>query len=275
MKYCIAILFLFLLLPFVGCSDSDTTNSSTDLTGNLKGIIGAIDSNGVATERTGFKVELIGTSYSTVTDSTGYWEINNIPTRTYIIKYSKAGYQPYKSQFAFLGGSTIWLSDNNQVLLIRQPAKMKAELDLLSVGADSLTFQVGGLVSGHIFVIERTPVWFGSITLFGKSREIDITNRASYLYSYLSDGNRYYFHANTTPTSININIPIISPGNYFAIGDTMYCRMYACLTTIPTIGYQGFPVQSSGPDSFIDPETRAYTPIGTSEGSNILSAIVK
>ncbi len=283
MDYFKSILLVVLFLPFVGCSES-TSENSLDIKGNLKGIVAAIDSNGVATSRGGFKVELLGTSYSTLTDSTGLWEFKDVPTRTYIIQYSKAGYQPYKSQFFFLGGSTVWLSDNNQLLYLRQPSKMKAVLDVIEapnfVTDSTGTHQLSGLVSGHISVNEPTPVWIGTITLFAKSQAINIADRTSYIASYLSDFRGYCFRADSTPVSINIDIPLYdgrNPTTYFGLGDSIYCRMYTFLTTIPIEGYTkgSYLYEDWGPDHFIDPETRAYIPLGTSEGSNILSTVIQ
>ena len=108
------ILLLLLATVFLdGCKDSTNVNTSGGgtLVGDLKGRVSLLDQNGnqISNGRD-VLVSCEGTSYSAITDSTGFWVIHNLPTRTYSVAYTKDGFDTMKvTSYTFVGGGTQWL----------------------------------------------------------------------------------------------------------------------------------------------------------------------
>ena len=73
------LVFVFILLPFLGFSQ-----------GNLSGKVQ--DTEGVIP---GATIQLVGTSYATVSDANGHFEIQDIPKGKYSIEIRSVGFKPY------------------------------------------------------------------------------------------------------------------------------------------------------------------------------------
>ncbi len=109
------IFILSTLVSLIGCKgepgqEGPQGPAGPNLTGNIIGYSRLIDVNGNrATNHGGIAVTIEGTSLSTITASDGGWEINNLPTGTYTISFSKAGYGIQKEVgYQFVGGGTVY-----------------------------------------------------------------------------------------------------------------------------------------------------------------------
>ncbi len=106
MKKIYVVLFL---LPFLFISCEKTETVPLNLKGTLKGYITTRDEFGkVNNDSENIIIELEGSDplLSFITDSTGVYEINEIPTGTYNVIISKEGYGEYQNQgVQIVGGS--------------------------------------------------------------------------------------------------------------------------------------------------------------------------
>nr|WP_294927087.1 TonB-dependent receptor [uncultured Flavobacterium sp.] len=55
-------------------------------------------------------VQLLGTNYKTVTDSLGYYDLENVPTKTYKVKVSSTGFKPVTQKISVVEGQNITLN---------------------------------------------------------------------------------------------------------------------------------------------------------------------
>jgi hypothetical protein len=145
------ILLLTLLVAMLtGCSDD--TPSSQQLTGKLKGTVVLYDTHGNrVADRSGVLIQAEGTSYSTRTDAGGNWTLDNIPTQTYSLEFTKDGYAPYKNtSYSFVGGGTVLYRDT---VYLSQLMPYTVVIDSVYAAYNDwpyYTYEDLGYVSGHI-----------------------------------------------------------------------------------------------------------------------------
>jgi hypothetical protein len=116
MKITTAIVALFIIALIAGgCSkaESPVGSSSSEMTGNLIGWVILKHTSGVdITDKSGVSVNVEGTPYATTTDANGKWTLTNLPSGTYTVTISKAGYGTYRQfGYQFVGGGNAYFSD--------------------------------------------------------------------------------------------------------------------------------------------------------------------
>jgi hypothetical protein len=108
-----AIILVF-LISLIGCK-GDPGPAGPLLTGSISGKTVLVDDSGNwQSNSSGITVSLEGTLYSAVSDSSGFWQLNNIPTGIYIISMYKAGF--FKEgfpNFQFAGGGKFFWGENS------------------------------------------------------------------------------------------------------------------------------------------------------------------
>ena len=118
-KYCsITIISLTSLLSVIlGCKGETgpTGPSGPLLTGNIEGYAILYHEYDYAyPNSSGITVSLEGTTMSTMTDSTGWWKLQDITTGTYNIIFEKIGFFSKKIySVQFVGGGTLYLNQKN------------------------------------------------------------------------------------------------------------------------------------------------------------------
>ena len=290
MKILLALLFLSLCC--FGCSSTDmnpASGSNGVPVGTLKGTVSLIDTvSQHVVDKSGVLVELLGTSYSAITDTGGLWSIPNLPSRTYNIKYSKPGYDPYKVQVAFLGGATVWLDSVELFHKLSFSTVLDAVILPPPDSIDTLGKSHYGVGYIYAHFSKNTPlhVYLGTMIIAGPRPDITIEDESSYRVALLNTSQTGYFTVKTNPDSSNdISIPIYNGEAYygtllvpslqksFSKGDTIYVRSYPYITSIPCIATIGvFAVDAK---YYIDPENRKRVFYGVGEASNVLSVVVK
>lgn len=116
----IYLVFLFLVLLFSGWKMNSYTDDN--LTGSLTGIAG-LHSNGGYWYGAGTLVQLFGTSKTALTDSNGFWKIDDVPAGVYTIVYSRENFftiKQYNVQFVgsgsfFTGEQYLFEIDNRSI----------------------------------------------------------------------------------------------------------------------------------------------------------------
>jgi hypothetical protein len=152
MKYRILKILLFLLI-FIGCKKTEIIQFNSK--GTIKGEIGSRDERAFYHDSLSDVLLIVDGSdplISTSTDSTGKFEINDVPAGTYNIIFSKEGYGTIPILgFKFVGGiEPIYITFH---LLQKSSTKIES-LSLELIGADSF------LIKGTIFFnkeIYQTP----------------------------------------------------------------------------------------------------------------------
>jgi len=121
-----SILLLLALLHLFGCSSNDAvTNGNGGTTGDLVGTAALNDANlQPLDDYSGILVQIEGTSFSAITDSRGNWAIHNLPSKTYAITFSKAGFYTWHDKsFTFVAGEPVRYRDvkNNRFYVFLGP----------------------------------------------------------------------------------------------------------------------------------------------------------
>jgi hypothetical protein len=240
-----ALLFLLLLLAVSSCKQ--TTTPAEIPTGTLKGNIVLVDYNDKPiTNKSGVLVQLDGTSFSATTDAAGYWTIENLPSRTYNLTFSKPGFSSIRGQEAFLGGATVWYNDPSYPIYIPQPSRDTVILDGILFG------KLWGLYIHSLRKIVKDPAYFLIIT--GNQPHLDAADAKSYRNYQVR-----YANALSSPDSLSMVVYVYNTDeifNGFSSGDTIYFRLY------PT----------TGSFRYSDPDTDLNVYVGIGPGSNELSA---
>jgi len=278
-----AITLLLVTCFATGCgSTEDTTTSSSAPSGTLKGAVSLLDTTGQqSSDKSGVKVELLGTSYLAISNSDGVWSIPNLPSRTYTLCYSKPGYDTIKSQFAFLGGETVWIRNTtNPIILFHKPV-FTAILDLFILPIDSYIDSLGqehgteGSIAGHFSQNAPAKTALGAEVILGKNPSLDIKNSASFDTMFVSNNGLYVGKYNTSD-EINVTTNLHSAAKqlrFFHSGDTIYCRIYPFIST--TVWDPSTANSTKAPSSYVNPEDQQRIYYGVGEGSNVLSVVMK
>ncbi len=249
------------VLGILGCSDSNTSTNtggnSTGPTGTLRGGDGKYNITQLRDARfrflkdkSGILVQCEGTSFSAVTDSNGFWEIHNLPTSTYSISFSKAGYTTFKNtSFQFVGGG-IQLYNSSITLL--QPITFSYTLD--AVVTPTLKDK-WWYVYGHTSDNAPDSVNIFILYVLSHSSTIEIEDVESAASSFTDDVNTSF---STHDGSFSFKSPITSGLQNFQYGDTVFVRAFPYLYT----------------QNYYDVASKKTIVTGYGQGSNVLSAIV-
>ena len=89
MKFIAIILGLFAVSSIMSCRVQ--TAPSESAFADVIGLV-ALDSGGISPTPSGVTVSLEGTNFSTITDDSGRFELKNVPSGTYSVRWSKPGY---------------------------------------------------------------------------------------------------------------------------------------------------------------------------------------
>jgi hypothetical protein len=108
------LLLLALLIGAVlllsACKDSTSTSATPgDIIGTIYRVYDTLYQP--MANRGGVTIALLGTPYSTQSDSTGRWQLTNIPAGTYTIRFTRTGYVSKTKQNFVFGGNGTFLYD--------------------------------------------------------------------------------------------------------------------------------------------------------------------
>ncbi len=105
------IIYILIVSLFIGCKSDEvvTVYKGGRATGRLQGVAKlALASGEIGTNHSRVLIQVENTPFRAVSDSTGFWYIDNLPTATYIISFSKDGYCTWKNtSFPFVGGGVV------------------------------------------------------------------------------------------------------------------------------------------------------------------------
>ena len=110
MKFTAIILGLFVLSSIISCRLQTAPLETADVTGLVVLVSGMF-----LPTPSGVTVSLEGTNFSTVTDNSGKFEMKNVPSGTYTVRWSKPGYGDVRSIGAAIQGG------GNTPIYIAQP----------------------------------------------------------------------------------------------------------------------------------------------------------
>lgn len=114
MKYIIPLFTLIMLVCASGCNQYDAPL----VTGSIAGFVTPIDESGATLARDGVKVTIEEAGKSAMTNSDGYWIINDIPAGIYTISFSKNNFSTNKVvAYQFVGNGTAFIT-NTQLPII-------------------------------------------------------------------------------------------------------------------------------------------------------------
>jgi len=249
MRNLIITCFLVIILFCCGCKDSTT---SPGIDGTMIGYVVAHDTVGPS-NNSGVKISLEGTNYSTLSDSSGRWEMTNIPPGTYTIAFTKDNYATEKTiAYKFAGNGTDFLYTQNIYAILW----MKTTLVIRPFDNDVATF------SSRIFRNDPLESLPGTVMLlFGKDSLLSPLNSNSYFYRI---DNLYQSVPPDSTTgysfSFSVKYELLTAG--FKHGDKIFCEAFPSNLKVylqdPVTSYQVL-----GP-SYIDINTykRIYTGFG-------------
>ena len=231
-----------------GCKDSTTiTNSGGGtLVGDLKGRVYLMDQNGnpISNGR-GVLVSCEGTSYSAITDSTGFWVIHDLPTRTYSIAYTKEGFDTIKNtSYTFVGGGTQWIL---QGIAIVQHPTFEVVLDAVAA-----KYKSDGRFDYYSLYGHTVDNWNGLVRI--------VISRIQPFTPYDNNNVNIYIHTIRLENDPSF-IEKFSPDDYVSLHnfDTLYVTAY--------------PASFANP--YFDVQTGKYVYSGLGKQSNVLQIIKK
>ncbi|MEA1899022.1 MAG: carboxypeptidase-like regulatory domain-containing protein [Bacteroidota bacterium] len=161
MKKIFTELILFLLL-FSGCEKSEI--KQLDLKGTLKGKIYTLDEFGYQnSDNENIVIKLKGSEplISIITDTSGIYEIKDIPSGTYNLIISKEGYGEYQRQGIQIVGGNEPLYFNGSII-----EKSSTTIENLSLEiVNSTEVYLKGIVN-HNYIIDQWSFWTPAIRYF-------------------------------------------------------------------------------------------------------------
>jgi hypothetical protein len=225
------------LLCSIGCKENMTGNPQV---GNISGVVILFDTtqNEMASNG-GVSVEIEGTNYRAVSDSTGFWILHNVPASTYSLKFSKEGFATVKNMsVSLVGGGTVWTG----LLGMGRLIQFAAILDSLIVVYTGTTGDTLGYlgVSGRFTSSLSTSYSYQYVyIMLSASPNPDCNDPSTYLDSFFGEIETnnskftYYFMAsvlNVLPKNQKIYVsavPIGGNGSYTNVnnGRTYYANL--------------------------------------------------
>ena len=216
--------FLIATMCVITAISCKTTMSPSEF-GGMKGSVGLDDSAGVRQlNAAGVTVQIRGTSIQTRTDSLGNWQIEQIPTGTYEVLYSKSGFGSIKTCNVQIPGP----GD----LTLRQEILGMPRTDLLSVDSATIITSTNGspwlsvfghplqlttyrrtaviLISPDTLFSQASPYTYLNAGDFGSNTEQTISLGAAALDLHalnMPSGSRAYVTACCGPYDLNTDIP--------------------------------------------------------------------
>jgi len=259
-------IFFLLALVFgiAGCSDNNTSSANGNsgaATGDLYGSVILTDYRGrYIADKSGVLVQFEGTAHSAITDANGKWAIHDLPTRTYIISFSKTGFTTWRdSSYSYIGGGKVYYYEDH--VFGSSPVSL-GEIPRFTVTLDAVVMPTYG-ATGHLFAHTSADApdstYVGLLLLTARTPDMDITDKSSYSYSQIYTSN----NLGKTDTVVNITAQLdYSFGilKTFLPGETVYFKSYPIL---------------NGQNQF-SPTTGTSDLIGYSlTASNVLSGIIQ
>lgn len=262
----------FFILILAGC-DSETGSTGTDaqLRGTLRGRAALLRPGpGLESEPTsaGIKIGLEGTAFSAITNDSGDWELNDIPTSTYTIVFEKEGYGMQKIfSYQFVGGGVAYLSYGTPIRL-RKISTSHAELFYVTM-KDTLDPEYFTYPPSMRVIIKATiadtagwPVEQVANFFFSKNPNV---SKDPSTFDFVIGERRLWDYVNG-PLKDSMFAAQLPPG-YATSGDRIYVVAYGARYTGISGGY--------GPGDYYDPTIRKQYFTSTSpHKSQVLSFIV-
>lgn len=120
---CVSVLSPFLLVfsfLLASCGGEDPNDPGNRLSGILSGDVELVDEYGLKlADYSGVSVSVEGTSYTTTTNSEGYWRFDELPAGTYILKFTREGFAENRLyNLQFVGGGHYFIGKTR---LLRLP----------------------------------------------------------------------------------------------------------------------------------------------------------
>jgi hypothetical protein len=217
------VLLLSLIIFILSISNcKKTVIEQINLTGTITGKVYYIDENEYHYySKSGIKIEIENTSFSTYSDNNGEYTIENIPTGTYNIIYSKEGCSTHKiTGFQIIGGGDYPVKMEN--ILIRKKSSTISSNLSVEYNEDLITFSAT-ISPEAIDTVQR-----GFLLLISDKNAVSYDHNLDYYWQLSSAGNR---------VSITLDESILSryiPGfdqniTYYAIAygiSQSYCDFY-------------------------------------------------
>src|SRR5579872_5351603 len=222
MKHLLVTFFLFFTVILISCGTktNEIINTYTSAEpGTMIGYVVIHDSTGQNTDNSGVKISIDGTNYSTLSDSIGKWELDNVIPGTYNISFTKDTYATEKTiAYRFVGNGKDFLFTQNiyQMIWTRVSFVIRA-------------FDSGKAVfSCRIFRNDSTKSLGGTVMLlFGKQPSLSPETPASYLYE--TDNYHYQYQGNipdnTTGYSFTIDSSVLVKAG-FQPNESIYCEAF-------------------------------------------------
>jgi hypothetical protein len=254
-RYLLTLLFCIL---WCSCKSSDPASSAGSggdiIPGDFRGAVVLYDSVGQAVQdKSGVRVELKGTQYSTMTDTGGFWVFHDLPTRVYSLTFSKSSFITRTDQFTYVGGGTLWYEPQQGYMALRQPPVFQFVFDAV-VAPDS----VEGKFYFHTTGMPPTNNAYGAV-LAASTSPIPTMDDPS--IRVLTNHNRNSFAEEGTATSFSLRNDVMSALEYYyGHHATVYFRLF------PYLGYSV--------DYDIDPANQQLHYVNCGTGSNVLSIVV-
>ncbi|HET6401189.1 MAG TPA: hypothetical protein VFH95_07290 [Candidatus Kapabacteria bacterium] len=224
MKIQITLSILLAIALVGGCTSPNVVQSGADL-GSFRGKVTllGVDGNPLL-QQSDAAVQIEGTTFSTITDSTGTWGIDNVPAGIYDIIISKNGFDTtlYPS-YHFSGAGTAFIEDPTLEILPRDSVFF-----LASQPSMTLKDTMGNIDSNfHGNLLALTGIIHGSDT----PQFILLVGKDSIRAHMEAIAGTSAFGWGPLPLSINqsfsdtVNLNYIPIGTWPSRGDTLYVRI--------------------------------------------------
>ena len=246
MKYGTVFLLLISVFFFACKNDSSSAN---DNSGTISGNVVLVDFTGKAlANRSGVKLDLVGTTISTTSDSLGNWKFGSVSPGIYSIRYSKPGFGSSREYgVKFSAGGTMSYSG---VLLLGAPPAFIPTIDTITANASSV------ICKSHINNDSASIDQVYSILLINKTATIDPLDSSNFVYV-----------GNIAQVQIAFVTQKLRDA-YFISGQKYYARMFCVGGTYASLS------DSYVPSAYIDAVTGNVVYTATGPGSNVMSFVM-
>jgi hypothetical protein len=257
MKTISRILPVLAIFVFLSCKTQTTAPSGTaTILGRVWTAFGYED---YTPPFSGIKVALDGTNISTITNDSGNYELDNVPSGTYSVSFTKLGYGEIRwfGQSVQGGGNSpiYWdqIADPSQITVYHSPT-LYQQPDFVTT-LHSLTL-VNGIENYTGTYVQAIGTYSGSYPIAAANFAIYYSNSSNvsslpgdYSIYYCSNSPSPYWQIDTVAKTFTISMPLIDveQDGGFKSGDSIYVATYGA-------PYYGI----SPPNDYFDPQTGNY-----------------